>query len=154
MRTALLVFAISTILSCATTNQSKRLELASAGFLSGLAIGAANTPQDEKKELHSMYWGSIFGLTAAVIGNFIYDDNKDLSYLKQENAKLKSDLELFQNGNKVLLEQGQGQFKNQPQLIGKKANWKVYQIDKWNKEGDNKLLHQDKMIEITPESSR
>lgn len=154
MKPARIVFLLFSMLSCATTNQSKRLELAGTGFLSGLAIGAANTPQDEKKELHAMYWGSVFGLTAAIIGNFIYDDNKDLSYLKQENAKLKSDLELFQNGNKVLLEQGQGQFKNQPQLVGKKANWKVYQIDKWSKESDNKLLHQDKMIEITPEPSR
>ncbi|MBX2993490.1 MAG: hypothetical protein KF681_01660 [Bdellovibrionaceae bacterium] len=145
----LLLFFLS---ACATNNQ-KRLTLAAASFAGGTAIGAASAPADERKELHAVYWGALLGLGAAVAGNYLFNDETELAMLNKENQRLKAELDLIQTGNKILVDQGKGKFKNpvgETELQGKKAHWKIYQLDRWTKEGPNRLYHQDKMIEITP----
>ncbi|MFN7729449.1 MAG: hypothetical protein ACK5P7_09870 [Bdellovibrio sp.] len=150
----LLVSLIISLAGCTTPNQ-KRLALAASGFAAGTAIGTATAPADERKELHAIYWGSLMGLGAALAGNYIFNDETHLSLLSQENQKLKAELDLIQAGTKILVDQGKGKFKNpvgEIELQGKKANWKIYQVDRWTKEGPNRLYHQDKMIEITPQA--
>lgn len=148
----LLVIQSSLSLSCAT-NVQKRNALMAGAFATGAAIGSASAPADERKDLHAVYWGAILGLSAAVIGNSIYNDETDIAMMQKENQKLKAELDLIQTGNKILLDQGKGKFKNptgETEIQGKRAHWKIFQIDRWSKDGPNRLYHQDKMIEITP----
>lgn len=137
---------------CATSKKS-RLALTSGAFVVGAGIGQATAPKDERKELHAMYWGGLLGLTAAIVGQFVYDEEKELETARLENAKLKADLELIQNSNKVLLKEGKGYFKSstgEEYFQSGKAKWRIYQIDQWVKDGPHKLFHQDKMVELVP----
>lgn len=146
-------FLLAALLPACATNNQKRLALAGTSFAVGTAIGAASAPADERKELHAVYWGALMGLGAAIAGNYLFNDETDLAILSRENQKLKAELDLIQTGTKILVDQGKGKFKNpvgETDFQGKKAHWKIYQLDRWSKEGPNRLYHQDKMIEITP----
>ncbi len=40
-------------------------------------IGASIAPEDERPELHAMYWGGIVGVMAAVAANYCFSDERD-----------------------------------------------------------------------------
>jgi hypothetical protein len=144
------------LVSCATNSQKRNL-LTLGAFAAGAAVGAATAPKDERQDLHAVYWGAIAGLGAAVIGNSLYNDEASIELLQKENKKLQAEMDLIQTGNKILLDQGNGKFKNpvgETEFQGKKAHWKMYQVDRWSKEGNGRLYHQDRMIEILPEGEK
>ena len=130
-----------------------RLLATSTAAIVGAGIGAGTAPADERKELHAMYWAGILGLTTAIASNFIYSDQDEIDRARLENAKLKADLDLIQNSKTVLLKEGKGYFKNpsgEEYFQGGKAKWRLYQIDRWAKDGPNIIYHQDRMVELVP----
>lgn len=140
------------VANCAT-NQGKRWTTTGAAVVAGVGLGAANAPAGERKELHAVFWGSLLGLTASLISQEIFSDQKEIDRLSQENEKQRLQLDLIQNANTVLLREGKGYFKSQSGeefFTSGKAKWRLYQIDKWVKNGPNQLIHQDKMVEIVP----
>ena len=139
------------------SNREKRLALAATAFTAGAGIGSNTAPEGERKDLHSLYWAGLLGLGAAIAGNYIFDDETALQKSQMEIEKLKAELDLIQNSNKVLMKEGKGYFKNtqgEEFFQGGRAKWRLYQIDKWVKDGPNKLYHQDKMVELLPEESK
>lgn len=140
------------VLGCAT-NQGKRWTATGAAVVAGVGIGTAAAPAGERKELHAVFWGSLLGLGAALIAQEVYSDQKEIDRLNSENEKQRLQLDIIQNANTVLLREGKGYFKSQSgeELFSSgKAKWRLYQIDKWVKNGPNQLIHQDKMVEIVP----
>ena len=140
------------IAGCATPKKS-RMVLTSVAFIAGAAVGGATAPADERRELHAMYWGGILGLTAALVGNYLFDEEEALVKAKLENDKIKAELDLVQNSNSILLKEGKGYFKNpagEEYFQNGKARWRLYQIDRWTKDGPNKLYHQDRAVELLP----
>lgn len=151
-RGLVLILFLPLLFSC-SSNTKKRNALILGSFAGGALVGAASAPADERRELHALYWGAIAGVAAALVGNHLHNDEDRIELLQKENQRLKAEMDLFQAGNKILIDQGAGRFKNpvgEIDLQGKRAHWKVYQVDRWVKEGPNRLYHQDKMIEITP----
>ena len=143
-------------LGCATARKS-RLLLTGASFVAGGVIGASTTPEDERRELHALYGAGLAGVAAAVAGEFLFNDDESGEKARLENEKLRAELELVQNANKVLLKEGQGYFKNNSgeQLFQSgRARWRLYQTDRWVKDGPQRLYHQDKMVELAPEDSK
>ena len=154
IRRSLICFftGFSLLTACSTPTKKRNSLIAEAAGL-GAVIGAATAPEDERQDVHAAYWAAILGVGAAIAGNYLYNDEIENETLRKENQKLKADLDLFQTGQKVLLDQGNGKFKNpegNTELNGQKAHWKVYQVDRWSREGAHQLNHQDKMVEITP----
>lgn len=146
------IFIFFALTACATPKKN-RMALTSAAFVAGAAIGSATAPTDERRELHAMYWGGILGLTAALIGNYLYDEEDALINSRLENEKLRAELDLVQSSNTVLLKEGKGYFKNpagEEYFQNGKARWRLYQIDRWLKDGPNKLYHQDRAVELLP----
>lgn len=152
-----LVFSL--MLSGCATNRENRWAMTGGAVAAGLAIGSASAPGEERKELHAVYWGAILGLGASLLSQEIFSDAKEIERLKSENQKKDLQLDLIQNGKTVLSREGKGYFKSpsgEEFFTGEKAKWRLYQIDKWIKNGPNQLIHQDRMVEIIPlgESSK
>ena len=140
------------LIGCAT-NRQKRLTATGAAFVGGLGIGAASAPANERKELHAVYWGSLLGLATALISQEVFSDERDTERLTLENQKLGMQLDMIQNANTVLLREGKGYFKSptgEELFASGKAKWRLYQIDKWSRNGPNQLFHQDRMVELLP----
>ena len=137
---------------CATPRQS-RIATTVAGFATGAAIGYSTAPTGERKEMHAMYWGGIMGLASAIASNYYFSEEVQVQNYQLENSKLKAELDLVQNANKVLLKEGKGYFKNssgEEFFQSGKARWRIYQIDQWKKDGPNRLYHLDRMVELIP----
>lgn len=138
--------------SCATPQKS-RTAVTLASFVAGAAIGAGTAPKDERTELHAMYWGGILGIAGALISNYYFSEENEREKMSLENGKLKAEMDLLQNANTVLLKEGRGYFKNstgEEYFQSGKAKWRLYQVDKWTKDGPNRLFHQDRMVELIP----
>lgn len=144
----------SHLTGCAT-NRENRLAMTISGFAVGTALGGGTAPEDERKEMHAVYWGGILGVATAIASNYLYSDDREVERATLENQKLQAQLDLIQNANKVLVKQGKGKFKNPSgeEFQSGNATWKLYQTDQWVKDGSNRMFHQDKMIEITPGSN-
>jgi len=141
---------------CAT-NQRKRWAWTGGAAAAGLLIGAASAPDNERKELHSVYWGALFGLGAALISQEVFSDAKEIERLTLENQKQSLQLDVIQSANTVLLREGKGSFKAGAEAAAgafsngsSKAKWRLFQIDKWVKGSANQLIHQDKLVEVIP----
>lgn len=152
--TVLSVLAIASFLplGCATHRGNRWLS-AGAGVGTGFLVGSATAPAGERKELHSVYWASLLGLTASLIAGEVFSDEAQVEKLTQENKNLGLQLELIQNAGNVLLREGKGYFKSptgEELFSSGKAKWRLYQIDKWVRSGPNQLFHQDKMVELLP----
>lgn len=148
----LTVVAVFSTLGCAS-NRANRWITTGAGFATGFAVGTATAPAGERKELHSVYWGALVGLGAALVAGEVFSDEAEISKLRQENKNLGLQLELIQNANTILLKEGKGYFKSpggEELFSSGKARWRLYQIDKWVRSGPNQLFHQDKMVELVP----
>lgn len=143
-------------LGCATARKS-RLLLTGVSFAVGGVAGASMAPADERRELHALYGAGLAATAAAVAGEFLFNDDDAGEKARLENDKLRAELELMQNANKVLLKEGQGYFKNNAgeQLFQSgRARWRLYQTDRWVKDGPQRLYHQDKMVELAPEDAK
>lgn len=148
-----LLLCFSLLLAACSTPQKSRTAVTLGSFVVGAGLGAATAPSDERKELHAMYWGGLLGVGAALISNYYFSEENEREKLVLENEKLKAQMELFQNANTVLLKEGKGYFKGtagEEYFQGGKARWRLYQIDKWSKDGANRMYHQDRMVEVVP----
>lgn len=143
----------SLLLASCATPQKSRMAVTISSFAVGAAIGAGTAPKDERTELHAMYWGGILGVAGALISNLYFNEENEREKMNLENAKLKAEMDLMKNGQAVLLKEGRGYFKNssgEEYFQNGKAKWRIYQVDKWSKDGPNRLLHQDRMVELIP----
>lgn len=149
-----IIFCLLLSVSCATPRKS-RMALVGGSFGAGALLGYQAAPQNERPEMHGMYWASFLGLVAALIGEFFWSDEEATTRAQLENDRLKAELELINSANKVLLKQGDGHFKSDAPssdaALSGKGKWRLYQTDRWLKEGPNQLFHVDKTIEILPE---
>lgn len=140
-------------LSGCATNRENRWAMTGGAVAVGLAVGSAASPGEERKELHAVYWGALLGLGASLLSQEIFSDAKEIERLKAESMKKDLQLDLIQNSQTVLQREGKGYFKSpsgEEFFSGEKAKWRLYQIDKWVKNGPNQLIHQDRMVEIVP----
>lgn len=145
--------AISFSLQGCATHRENRWLATGSGFGTGFLVGSASAPAGERKELHSVYWASLLGLTASLIAGEVFSDEAQVAKLTQENKNMGLQLELIQNAGNVLLREGKGYFKSpsgEELFSSGKAKWRLYQIDKWVRSGPNQLFHQDKMVELLP----
>lgn len=163
----MLMVAVLFSFGCASMSaREKRWTAAGTGVLAGSIMGAAVTPGGERRELHSSYWGAMLGLASYFAADLLISDSEQSAALRLENEKLGLQLQVIQNANTVLLKEGNGYFKTGSGASGpsggsgsgedlfsgsgKKAKWKLFQIDRWVKEGPSRLYHQDRMVELVP----
>lgn len=130
------------ILTGCATNQKSRWMLMGAALPIGAGVGAATAPSDERPEFHALTWGATLVALSALFGNYYFSNEKELKKLRQENLSLKNKPKF------KLITKGKGVFKSPFSKKGEKeVQWKVYKIDQWISDGENRKIHQDLMIE-------
>lgn len=155
MRSLFLILLTLVLTSCSTARKT-RVAWTSGAFVVGAAVGGASAPENERPELHSLYWAGLLGVTAALLGEVFFSDEEANEKLRLENDKLRTEMELINSANRVLLKEGKGYFKNskgEEVFPSGKARWRLYQVDRWVKDGPNRLYHQDRAVEILPAES-
>lgn len=137
----LILTLIAATVGCATNSKSRWLLIGAAAPVGG-AVGYATAPKDEKKEAHALLWSALFGLGAAVVGNYVYNDDARVKQLESENEQLKNipKFELISEKEAYFTEGGSNGEK-------KKYKVKTKKIDVWLDDGPNKKYHQDMVIE-------
>lgn len=139
--------------SCSTTYREKSLTFMGGAFAGGATIGYNSAPQNERKELHGLLWGSISAAVVGAIMFYFYDEGYEI---KDKEYKIR-DLEskLSDKNNKYNINDGSSSFmesslpKEYRHLI-KPGSWSVYKIDEWKRTSEGELVHQDRLIEIDP----
>ena len=139
MKKLISIIVLSSILTaCATNRKSKWLMVGVAAPV-GAGVGALSAPHDEKTEFHAITWAGIFFAAATILGDYYYNDDKEL-------ANLRSKIKSFENPKFELITEGTGSFKDPLTKNSSPVNWKVYKIDKWVSDGEDTKYHQDLMI--------
>lgn len=137
--------------SCATTPREKIMQNIIVGVVTGFAVGSQR--KDNSKAFGLLY-GGMAGATAGLATAYLSNDDSENERLFAENKKLKTDLEkvyspsLVYEGNGMMNAKVPEKYKAMIQP----GEWKIYAYDQWVEDGENRLIHQDKIMELTPPS--
>lgn len=148
---ALCALALLASAGCATSQKGKILEWTAIGATLGGAYGASRPDYQDK---NSMMFGALGAVAGAIAGLYYHDPDKQSEKLVLENQKLKRELDLIQSPN-VLIETPATFNAKIPDKYKKLINpgeWKISEIDQWIEDSENRLIHQDKIMELIPPS--
>lgn len=137
--------------ACSTTIKGQTVE----GSLIGASAGAAyGYSRSEYKDKNAMMFAAIGAATGALLSIYKQDPDQKISKLNDENLKLKKDLESFTNPKTVY--QSPAMFDSKVPDRYKKliqpGEWRISEIDQWIEDSENRIIHQDKMMELIPPS--
>ncbi len=123
-------------------------------LIAGVVGGLIGQTENQFKSTHSqLYASSGAALAGALTVHFEAPDEK-IEKLQLELKALRA--EVVPSGESKILHSGPGTFNsNIPTKYKKLINpgeWKVSEIDQWVEDGENRLIHQDKVMELTPPS--
>lgn len=153
MKISLLILTI--FCSACATNRTKQILLTTIAASTAGTIGALTSPKDESSMAHFLMWGGTAGTVAAISSMYIYENEKVQKDLELQIQSLRSDLDTQNKKGEPKLEQitidpiYKSIPKNMNQMI-QPGQWKLYKLDRWVEDGDNRLIHQDKLLEIIP----
>lgn len=151
IRILFIIYWIVVGAACAT-NQKSRLASIGAGLVMGGSIGYAGAPDSQERNPNAALGAGLGATAAAIVSNYIFNDEDQLEKAKNETEKLKAELALFQNSQRVLIEERSGEYRDPD--TGKKApgrySLKYYKVDRLQRIDKNKMIHVDREIEISP----
>ncbi|WP_277577952.1 hypothetical protein [Bdellovibrio svalbardensis] len=134
---------------CATTTSGKVYQNMVLGGAAGVAYGSS---QSDYKGTQAALYGSLGAAIAAATTIYFEDPDKTEIKLRNEVNTLKAKLDHI----------------SEPKLVGsvpatfgaripvkyrqlvQPGEWKVYETDTWVEESENRLIHQDKIMELIP----
>lgn len=152
MNKFILIPLVTAIGGC-TSIKEKVLRDMTVAAVVGYAIGQT---QQKEKDANSIMYAGVLATATAVAGLHFYDPDKQIETLKSDVTSLRKKLD--QEFEPELENQMPGTLagkipKNYRALIQPGA-WKVYAINQWIEDGDNRIIHQDKIMELIPPSLR
>lgn len=136
---------------CATTQREKVFQNMAIAAAAGFAIG--QTSSEAKNNYSLMYAG--LAATGAGVATLYYsnidDENKKL---KEETKKLKEDLDqlLAPRLEKTTPGTMAAKIPEKFRSLVSPGEWRLYAVDQWIEDGENRLIHQDKIMELVPPS--
>ncbi|OFZ53260.1 MAG: hypothetical protein A2428_11810 [Bdellovibrionales bacterium RIFOXYC1_FULL_54_43] len=147
-----------TLLSgCASmSNRSKTLVAMGVAGIAAGTLGAMSAPAGEQPIAHAALWGGGAAAIVGVTGLFIFDEQaRSREYERQLNVA-KQEIDAIRwgagaNEEKLIFESSGTQDKAIPDELKKllSPGWvRVYQTSMWVKQGDDSLVHQDKIVRI------
>lgn len=147
----LILSSVIFLSSCATTIKGQTVEWSVIGASAGAAYGYSRS---EYKDKNAMMFAAIGTATGALLSIYKQDPDQKISKLSDENLKLKKDLESFTNPKTVY--QSPAMFNSKVPDKYKKliqpGEWRISEIDQWIEDSENRIIHQDKMMELIPPS--
>lgn len=122
-------------------------------MLSGVATGAAyGATRPEMKRENAFIFGGSLGLLAAGLGLYQFNDDERVSKIEKERDSLKMEIEKKSKGTliKELPATFSAKIPKQYLPLVRPGSWRVMEVDEWREDGENRLIHQDKVMELTP----
>jgi hypothetical protein len=120
----------------------------------GASIGAFTAPKDEARSGHALLWGGLSAAAGFAAGSFLFDEQKRSDELDRQVGVLKKSLSALSGEGdepKPILESSSVFSKDLPaeyKGLIRPGRWSIYQINQWVVNGENTLVHQDKMIRL------
>lgn len=125
-------------------------------------IAANNAPSGENRVAHAALWGSGTAAVTGVAGLYIFDEqqrsqeiNRKLEVAVSEIRALRGESEQARNelligADSTFPKSLPDEFKN----LVRPGKWSIFKISQWINQGENTLIHQDKMIRLEPAQFR
>lgn len=138
---------------CASTPKQKIIQNMVIAGVIGAAVGYQKS---EYKNTHALMYGGLAASGAGIVSAYYSDLDSDSAKMRDENLRLKSELDELQAP--MILAAAPATFSGKiPDRYRKLVNpgeWTVADIDQWIDDGENRLIHQDKIMELIPPSLR
>jgi hypothetical protein len=150
-----LIFGTFLILSfngCAITSVKNRLY---RDMALGAVVGAIAAQQkNENKQAYTAMYSGIGSALGAIISVNLNDPDSENLKLKNQVAKFEADLEASLRPKLEFTSSGMMNSKipDKYKTMINPGEWRVYRLDQWVEDGENRIIHQDKMMELTPPS--
>jgi hypothetical protein len=137
--------------ACGTTTRDRVYRnMAVAGSV-GFAVG--QTQPEYKMTLSTAYAG-VGAAVAAALTLYFDDGEKEMERLRAENKILAGHMGKFDAGK--VIGQGPATFgatvPDKYKAFINPGEWRIYDLDQWVENDENRLIHQDKMMELIPPS--
>ncbi|QDK37923.1 hypothetical protein [Bdellovibrio sp. NC01] len=151
MKILILISTIAFLSGCATTSTEKVYQNMILAGTAGAIYGAT---KPEYKTTQSVMYGAVGAAVAAAVTLYFEGPDKEEIKLRQEVQSLKARLDQFTEPK--VISQGPATFGARiPEKYRAMVNpgeWKVYSMDEWVDDGENRIVHQDKAMELIPPS--
>lgn len=137
---------------CALTSAKNRIY---RDMAIGAVVGALAAQQkNENKQAYSAMYSAVGASVGALISINLYDPDSENLKLKNQLAKFESDLEASLRPKLEFTSSGMMNSKvpDKYKTMINPGEWRVYRLDQWVEDGENRLIHQDKMMELIPPS--
>ncbi len=154
LRAGLIVLVSFELLGCGTLNYKERVwrNMAVAGA-AGVMVGQSRS---DYKATYSALYGGLGAALAAAVTIYMDDPDRDVERLRSEIRMLSGQAETFERSQMT---------HQTPATFGAKVpekyrglispgEWRVYQIDRWREDGENRLIHETSIMELVPPSLR
>ncbi len=145
----MILISMLSLTACAGTPREKTLSLMLSGMAAGAAYGAT---RPEMKRENAFIFGGSLGVLTAGLGLFQFNDDEEVAKVKLERDILKLELEKKSKG--TLIKELPGTFSakipKQYLPLVRPGAFRVMEVDEWVEDGENRLIHQDKIMELTP----
>ncbi|RYZ93195.1 MAG: hypothetical protein EOP06_01865 [Proteobacteria bacterium] len=136
---------------CATTKTERIIrDMVIAG-----AVGVAIAQQrDSNRIAYSTMYGSMGAAGAAAIGLYVHNPEGESKRLERENTYLKAKLnqEVVPRLEQTTPATFAGRIPDKYSRLVNPGQWRIYSIDQWAEDGENRIIHQDKIMELIPPS--
>jgi hypothetical protein len=136
---------------CASTSKGRIYQSMAAGALIGAMHGYS---KPENKDAYALMWSGVGAAVAGAIALHHFDPGQDVERLKAETSRLQEELDRI---NSPRIEAKSSAFfgNRVPEKYRDLINpgeWRVSQIDQWVEDDENRLIHQDLVMELVPPS--
>lgn len=146
-----LILSICLLSGCATTNRGKTLQAMAAAGIAGAFYGVS---RPEAKTQNAALYGGVAAAGAGVFGLYQWDSETEAERLRKEAVSAMDELARLRAPKRIV---------ESPATFGAKipdkyrsliqpGAWRVSEIDQWVEDGENRLIHQDLIMELIPPS--
>ncbi len=160
LKNTVVFFTLLTVTpGCATmSNKTKTiLSMIGVGFVVG-TVAANVAPQNDNPTAHGVMWGASGAVVTGIASMYLYDDEGKKKEAERKLEVAQKELSVFRNeseanGSPVEVESESGLSRDLPteyKGLVKPGQWSVYKINNWVSQGENSLVHQDKILRIDP----
>lgn len=160
MKTISVLICLSLLSSgCATmSNRSKTLlAMVGTGIIAG-SIAASKAPDDESSVAHAAVWGGTTAAVAGAVGLFLFDEQAKSQEAERKLQVAQHELDAFRGESSTDAQHPYAQsdsslerdLPSEYRSLVRPGKWSIYKVNNWTLQGENTIVHQDKILRIEP----
>lgn len=151
MNASKLTALVLLVSGCATTPREKVIQNILIGSTVGFIVGQS---REENRLASGLIYGGVAGATAGLATAYFDNSDQEIKKMKDENQRLTKELEKAFSPELNFESSGtlNSKIPEKYKSMINPGEWKIYSLDQWIEDGENRLIHQDKMMELNPPS--